>query len=69
MLVVSVLYCVGGWCKGWCGWVVVVVVLLVLGSVWNECDVGVSWLVDYVIGKGEVCILWLVDGSEVELDV
>ncbi|EPB7750450.1 TPA: FecR family protein, partial [Pseudomonas aeruginosa] len=43
-------------------------VLLALGSAWNERDAGVSWLADHATGKGEVRILRLVDGSEVELD-
>lgn len=42
--------------------------LLALGSAWNERDAGVSWLADHSTGKGEVRILRLVDGSEVELD-
>ena len=42
--------------------------LLALGSAWNERDAGVSWLADHATGKGEVRILRLVDGSEVELD-
>ncbi|MCO2360232.1 FecR family protein [Pseudomonas aeruginosa] len=42
--------------------------LLALGSAWNERDAGVTWLADHSTGKGEVRILRLVDGSEVELD-
>lgn len=43
-------------------------VLLALGSAWSERDAGVTWLADHSTGKGEVRILRLVDGSEVELD-
>ena len=54
--------------KGWRGWAAAAAVLLALGSAWNERDAGVSWLADHATGKGEVRILRLVDGSEVELD-
>lgn len=42
--------------------------LLALGSIWNERDVGVSWLAGHTIGRGEVCTLRLVDGSEIKPD-
>ncbi|MDV6708720.1 DUF4880 domain-containing protein [Pseudomonas aeruginosa] len=58
----------GGRRKGWRGWAAAAAVLLALGSAWNERDAGVSWLADHATGKGEVRILRLVDGSEVELD-
>ncbi|MCV4083389.1 FecR domain-containing protein [Pseudomonas aeruginosa] len=58
----------GGRRKGWRGWAAAAAVLLALGSAWSERDAGVSWLADYATGKGEVRILRLVDGSEVELD-
>ncbi|HBO3874035.1 TPA: FecR domain-containing protein, partial [Pseudomonas aeruginosa] len=58
----------GGRRKGWRGWAAAAAVLLALGSAWNERDAGVSWLADHSTGKGEVRILRLVDGSEVELD-
>ncbi|MCO3770582.1 DUF4880 domain-containing protein [Pseudomonas aeruginosa] len=58
----------GGRRKGWRGWAAAAAVLLALGSAWNERDAGVTWLADHSTGKGEVRILRLVDGSEVELD-
>lgn len=58
----------GGRRKGWRSWAAAAAVLLALGSAWNERDAGVSWLADHATGKGEVRILRLVDGSEVELD-
>ncbi|MCO3276273.1 DUF4880 domain-containing protein [Pseudomonas aeruginosa] len=58
----------GGRRKGWRGWAAAAAVLLALGSAWNERDAGVTWLADHATGKGEVRILRLVDGSEVELD-
>ncbi|MBI8671810.1 FecR domain-containing protein, partial [Pseudomonas aeruginosa] len=58
----------GGRRKGWRGWAAAAAVLLALGSAWSERDAGVSWLADHATGKGEVRILRLVDGSEVELD-
>ncbi|MCO2092604.1 DUF4880 domain-containing protein, partial [Pseudomonas aeruginosa] len=54
--------------KGWRGWAAAAAVLLALGSAWSERDAGVTWLADHSTGKGEVRILRLVDGSEVELD-
>ncbi|RTX21262.1 DUF4880 domain-containing protein, partial [Pseudomonas aeruginosa] len=58
----------GGRRKGWRGWAAAAAVLLALGSAWSERDAGVTWLADHSTGKGEVRILRLVDGSEVELD-
>ncbi|MCV4190150.1 FecR family protein, partial [Pseudomonas aeruginosa] len=58
----------GGRRKGWRRWAAAAAVLLALGSAWNERDAGVTWLADHSTGKGEVRILRLVDGSEVELD-
>ncbi|HBO5219717.1 TPA: DUF4880 domain-containing protein, partial [Pseudomonas aeruginosa] len=66
--VASALRRAGGRRKGWRGWAAAAAVLLALGSAWNDRDAGVSWLADHATGKGEVRILRLVDGSEVELD-